>query len=213
MKNRNWTAFTLVAALASILAWNFAPPPEKAEAQVGSYSYAVKFVCGFNRSNIGTYTVGAVTQNIGEATVKLGNYATEINIFNPQVGGFDIKKKVVVLYRGDSVPPHIGREPNTRGPSGSEGVFLDSCFATMDDCNKIYELAGIPIVNPPILTIGFLQVQSPREVDVTAVYTAELCSDQRLAGGAANLCNVAAGQNYGVSLSIDVEQIQGKLIQ
>jgi hypothetical protein len=47
------------------------------------YSYAVKFVCGYNPTNVGL-TTSATGQQIqqGEPTVKFGNYATDINIFN-----------------------------------------------------------------------------------------------------------------------------------
>ncbi len=207
MKPRNSLALTFAAA-ALLLA--LVPAPS-AEAQVPFYSYAAKFVCGWNRSNIGFVAPGAVPA--GEATVKLGNYATEINIFNPQQVDQVLKKRVIVLYRSDVAFPPIGREPNVIPDTGGEVITLPVFFGTMDDCNKIYQLAGIGIVNPPTLIIGWLVIQSPLELDVTAVYTAELCSDQRLAGGAANLCNVAAGQQYGVSLSIDVEQVAGKLIQ
>ena len=94
--------------------------------------------------------------------------------------------------------------------------MLPSLFGTLDDCNKIYQLAGIPIPAgaAPTLAIGYLVIQSPRELDVTAVYTAELCSDKAVGGGPANLCNnVAAANGYSVSLSIDVEQVAGKVIQ
>lgn len=204
-----FSAAAVVAVGATVL---LTPPPPEAEAQpsLPFYSYAVKFVCGFNSSNIGFSSTGAP---VGEATVKIGNYATEINIYNPQRLEANLQKRVLILYRGDAAIPPIGREPATVGPSGGEGIVLPFFRATMDDCNKIYQLAGIPLANPPIPLIGFLVIQSSREIDVTGVYTAELCSDWRLSPvGAANVCTAAAGQNYGVSLSIDVEQVQGKLI-
>lgn len=213
MKKRSWLALAVAALGAAALAVALVPPPQTAEAQpsIPFYSYAAKFVCGWNKSNIGFVAPGAVPA--GEATVKLGNYATEINLYNPQLRDQDIKKRVIVLYRSDFAFPPFGREPNVIPETGGETIILPVFHGTLDDCNRIYQLAGIPIGNPPILAIGYLVIQSPQELDVTAVYTAELCSDQRLAGGAANLCNVAAGQNYGVSLSIDVEQVAGRFIQ
>ena len=52
------------------------------------YVYSVKFVCGYNPTNVGM-TLGPLSVPSGEPPVKFGNYATEINIFNPQLGGFD----------------------------------------------------------------------------------------------------------------------------
>lgn len=214
MKKRSWLAFAAMALVAAGFALTLAPPPQQVAAQPPPpfHSYAAKFVCGWNKSNTGFVAPGAAPN--GEATVKLGNYATEINIFNPQQVDQDIKKRVIVLYRSDAFFPPIGREPNVIPETGGEGIVLPIFFGTMDDCNKLYQLAGIPIVNPPTLVIGWLVIQSPLELDVTGVYTAELCSDKGVGGGPANLCNnVAAGTNYSVSLSIDVEQIEGKVIQ
>lgn len=212
MKARTWIVFGLVALATAGAAWWVAPPPAITEAQPGPgfYSYAAKFVCGWNRSNVG-FDQPTTSPN-GEATVKLGNYATEINIFNPQYYDFEIKKRVIVLYRSDAPFPPIGREPNVIRESGGESIPLPTLHGTMDDCNKIYQMAGIPIVNPPTLIIGWLVIAAEREIDVTGVYTAELCSDFRFGLGAGNMCYNAGNPNYGVSLSIDVEEVDGKLI-
>lgn len=212
MRTRNWLVLGLLTAGAAALAVSLVPPAPKAEAQpaVPFYSYAAKFVCGWNRSNVGFDSAGA---SIGEATVKIGNYATEINIYNPQLSDQNIEKQVLILYRSDVGVPPIAREPNTVPRSGGEAIPLPVFHGTMDDCNKLYQMAGIPLVNPPVMVIGYLVIQSPRELDVTAVYTAELCSDFRFGAGPANMCYNAAGPNYGVTLSIDVEQVAGKFIQ
>ncbi len=211
MKTRSWFLFLIVAAGVALAALQWLPPSHEAEAQpaVPYFSYAAKFVCGWNRSNIGFDAGGAM---IGEATVKLGNYATEINIFNPRLTDLNIEKQVLVFYRSDAAFPPIAREPVTVPRSGGEAILLPSWQGTMDDCNKLYQLAGIPIVNPPILAIGYLVIQSPKEIDVTAVYTTELCSDFRFGAGVSNMCYNAGTANFGVSHSIDVEQIQGKFI-
>jgi hypothetical protein len=212
MKKRNWLVFTAAAIATAALALTLVPPPQEAEAQpVPFHSYAAKFVCGWNPSNIGFLSPTAAPR--GEATVKVGNYATEINIYNPQQRDQEIKKRILVLYRSDDVFPPIGREPKVIPDTGGEVIVLPVFHATMDDCNQLYQLAGIPVVNPPILIIGYLVIQSPQELDVTSVYTAELCSDKGVGGGPANLCNNVLGTNYSVSLSIDVEQVEGKLIQ
>lgn len=179
----------------------------------GFYSYAVKFVCGFNRSNLGIDPAGVEG---GEAPVKIGNYATEVNIYNPSlVNTADITKKVIFLVK-EGEP--VGREPNVVGPSGFEVVRVLPCTATMDDCPEILRIGGIPTPpgTLPILTVGFLVLQSPVPLDVTAVYTAEICSDF-VVSGSVGMCQTVPGiagvAAYGAGISIDVEQIEGKYIQ
>jgi hypothetical protein len=186
----------------------------KPEAQQagGIFSYAVKFVCGFNRSNLGITSDGQF--QTGEATVKIGNYATEVNIFNPNPNGAAVSKKVIFLTK-ENEP--IGREPQFQGPSGFDGIDLPFCTATMDDCNRILEIGNCP-PNPgmiPALTIGFLIIESPTELDVTAVYTAEICSDF-VVNGPQGMCLTPPGMPgaaaYGAGISIDVEQIKGTYV-
>ncbi len=195
-------------ALAAILCAALANP---AWAQ-GTYSYAVKFVCGYNGSNVGTTSDG---DQRGEATVKKGNYATEVNIFNPSKDA-DVYKKIVLLVK-EGKP--IGREPKVSGLAAEDQIALPNCTATMDDCNRIAELiyggpGGVPTPLP--LTIGYLVVQSERELDVTAVYTTELCSDVVVTGATA-MCTTPpsqpGGANFGASIDIDVQQVQGKLLR
>ncbi len=175
------------------------------------YSYAVKFVCGFNRSNVGMLSDGSWG---GEATVKSGNYATEINIFNPSQENY-LRKKVLFVVREDRP---VGREPDYAPVTVEDWIILPNCTATMDDCNRIAELyyggpAAVPTPLP--LFIGFLVIESSYELDVTAVYTAEACSDWITVGGAA-MCSSPPGipgvAAFGVGISIDVEQIEGRKI-
>ena len=73
------------------------------------YAYSVKFVCGYNPTNLGLLHDGKVT---GEPPVKFGNYATEINIAWPELYLDDVNyvfKHLIVLV--DSGKP-VGREPN-----------------------------------------------------------------------------------------------------
>ncbi len=178
-----------------------------AEAQ--GYSYAVKFVCGFNKSNLGTLTDADATPG-GENVVKLGNYATDVNIYNPN-NDIEIKKKALILVKEGSP---VGREPkvvvpNTPGTS----IGLPTCSATYDDCNEILRLAGVNVApgTLPGLYIGFLVIESEVELNVTAVYTAEVCSDYTNVGPD-RMCMSQAGVNgvasFGAALSIDVEQIR-----
>ena len=74
------------------------------------YSYAVKFVCGYNPSNLGYDSTGGLA---GEPVVKFGNYATDINIYNFNVLSSTappatIEKRVLLLVKS-GFP--IGREP------------------------------------------------------------------------------------------------------
>ena len=179
------------------------------------YSYAVKFVCGYNPNNLG-YTGYPWPWDIraGEPSVKFGNYATEINIYNFNVDSSVptdaiIGKDVIVLVdRG--IP--FGREPRKARATVSDNITLFSQEATMDDCNRIGELlwgaGGIPTPFP--LTIGFLVIQSTVELDVTAVYTAETCSYWAFSPDRLD-CLPPAGTNQGVGLgvSIDVRQVTG----
>ncbi len=180
-----------------------------AEAQ--TFSYAVKFVCGFNKTNLGVLTDADATPG-GENVVKLGNYATEVNIYNPS-NDVEIKKKALVLVKEGSP---VGREPKVVFPSTQgTSIGLPNCSATMDDCNEILRLAGVPPTpgSLPGLYVGFLVIESEVELNVTAVYTAEVCSDYAAPGvGAERMCQSPPGINgvagWGVGLSIDVEQIQ-----
>jgi hypothetical protein len=125
----------------------------------------VKFVCG------------AVSQwpEGGEPPVKVGNYATEINIFNSSPTSAQIRKRVnLLVLRGDP----RGREPKQVGTSAFDSITLASNNATMDDCNRIWRLlnpnAPLPPPTPLPLMIGYLTLISTNGVDlnVDAVYTA-----------------------------------------
>lgn len=175
----------------------------------GTYSYAVKFVCGFQKGNTGVVnTATAGWTSFGEPTVKAGNYATDVNIYNPNRDTIDVRKSFLLLV-DDGLP--VGREPRFVEPRAFDGISLPPGTATMDDCNRIAEL--IPTTNPFALRIGFLVLQSKRPLDVTAVYTAELCSDWQAVGPGRMCSSVVPGTtnpNYSPSLSIDVEQVDGK---
>lgn len=188
-----------------------APRAAAAEINGGLWVYSVKFVCGFNPVNGEQAPTG---QFVGEAQVKLGNYATEINIYNPALN-FDqvanIRKKLLVLsYKGDA----RGREPNQLPADDVDFIDLRGMFGTMDDCNRIYQLflGGVPATPPPIL-IGYWVLQSDRELDVTAVYTAEVCSDWVIPplAGPAFMCANPNG-NWGAGISIDVERVPGRFV-
>lgn len=141
------------------------------------YSYSVKFVCGTQEPTQGC------------TSVRPGVYATEINIHNFKDTETPIKKYVLPVVLGEHA---LGREPGFTGPRAEESIVLPPNTATMDDCCRILELL-FSFPPPPSfpVTIGFLVIESPQELNVTAVYTA---TDLR----------------FGF-ISIDVEQVVGKL--
>ncbi len=206
-------ATALVALVSAAAIFYFAPVEAEARAADAQtvapalFSYAVKFVCGFNPTQ-------AEFGELGEATVKLGNYATDINIFNPALNFTqvaNIRKKIAVLsIEGEP----IGREPNFITAEPIDFISLPGCAATMDDCNRIYELffGAIPPAPAPPL-IGYFVLQSDREIDVTAVYTAEVCSDWVFGGVGGQFMCSSPDANFGAGISIDVERIEPKRVQ
>lgn len=172
------------------------------------YAYSVKFVCGYNDANIGTTSDG---RSAGEPPVKFGNYATEINIVWPELylGGqtaFISKHVVVLVDRGRPV----GREPN-QSPARqyADRIELAAMSGTMDDCNRIAELIWGAVPTPYPLTIGFLVLASTHEIDVTAVYTSQACSNWSRSPEKLE-CLDKDGGLTGVSNSIDVEKVEGR---
>lgn len=206
MSRKTFLSVILLTAL-------LAPLATSAPAEAQLFSYAVKFVCGYNNTNLGPMIDGSADPG-GENVVKIGNYATDVNIFNPGPDTVIKKKALLLVDKGEP----IGREPKVVMPDPDiPPVDLDmrNCSATYDDCNEILRLAGISVTPGmvPGLYIGFLVITSETEIDVTAVYTAELCSDvTNPGGGPARMCQSPPGAPgfaaFGTALSIDVEQIR-----
>ncbi len=145
-----------------------------ASAQEGLWSYSVKFVCG-----------AAQTSPREIPTVEPGFYATEINIHNYRPEPVDIRKQVLFLVQDNEA---VGREPNFVEVGGQDGISLPPNTATMDDCLRIREIAGVDTSN---LTIGFLVLQSTQEINVDAVYA------------------TAGGDGGQFPPSIEVERVEG----
>lgn len=170
------------------------------------YSYAVKFVCGYNPSNLGWEDTGA---QAGEPVVKFGNYATEINTYNFNIYSdisATLEKRFLLLVRS-GVP--IGREPKTVDASGYDSIELKPGQATLDDCNRISRIIFGVVPTPMPLLIGYLVILSTHELDVTAVYTSQACSNW-VASPEKLECLDAGGKQQGVSNSIHVNQITGR---
>jgi hypothetical protein len=168
-------------------------PQAKPQEQIAAnglylWSYAAKFVCGLQAP----LAQGAV----GEPVVKPGNYATDINIHNPAYRLTLLRKKFLVLVENGEA---IAAEPqSTTEPRRIITMTLSADMATMDDCNTLWKYiypTGLPGGRP--LTVGYLVILSPVDLDVDVVYTAAAPGD------------VAAVQQ---SLSIDVERVTGKRI-
>ena len=171
------------------------------------FSYSVKFVCGYNPTNLGVSVTGKAE---GEPSVKFGNYATEINLVWPEIYLTDtnhvFKHLLVLVDKGNPV----GREPNVvPARSYIDSIQLPPLGGTMDDCNRIAELLWGAVPTPYPLTIGYLVITSTHELDVTAVYTAQTCSNWTNDSEKLQ-CLDANGVQQGMSLSIDVEKVEGR---
>ncbi len=144
----------------------------QARAQVSpSFVYSVKYLCGLS-------TVSS-TQFLPpvEPTVKPGNYATSVNIHNYHTKGFVILKKAVIS--GGRIGKLAGQDI---GPNQALNV----------DCSQIVRaIPPGPAPLPPFIE-GFVEIVSPLQLSVTAVYTTQTCTNP------ANKCSVLG------SLSLEV---------
>jgi len=165
--------------------------PQAQTAVKGQYvwSYAAKSVCGFQDIN----AAGAVTP--GEPVVKPGNYASEINIHNPAYKEASLRKKFLVLVRGQEAV----REPQTTKPLTVTKMILGPDYAMMDDCNNLWTIIypDLTLPSPMPVFIGYLVILSPLELDVDAAYTANAPGDLATTP---------------TSVSIDVERVTGKRV-
>jgi hypothetical protein len=122
------------------------------------FIYSVKFVCGTQN----------VTSTVPQACtpVRQGTYSTEINIHNFNKTAAVIEKRVLLLVQNDAP---VGREPQVIPAKPFEKITLPPDSATMDDCCHLGDKLGF---NPAHINIGFLEILSNVELNVTAVYTA-----------------------------------------
>ncbi len=153
------------------------------------YVYAAKFVCGLMKPN----------PNLkGEPPVKPANYATDVNIHNPQEWGWPegvrMLKKVV-----EAIP-----EPDQGKPLGEHEFRLFPDGAASADCNEIYRLLGVNPSTKPFKT-GFFVIKSEAPLDVVGVYTSAT-------GPALNAAGTVASPNSLWSISEDIEYIPASTI-
>ena len=127
------------------------------------WSYGVKFLCGYVKEA----PPGVVPLTPG-ATLRPGIYATEVNILNYHGRPITIHKYLYPLMRQTEA---IGREPRHVGRRAEDAITLPGKSATFDDCVRLHELLHEGVGDEP-LSIYFLEIVSPVELTVTAVYTA-----------------------------------------
>jgi hypothetical protein len=120
------------------------------------FVYNVKFICGIQKNPF---------ENDCTAILSKGIYSTEINILNFGFRKIVIAKAfypLVVKNQSIAIEPKFSRFVNV------ERVELPPLSATMDDCCKLAEMIK---VKDEHLKIGFLEIVSPVELEVVAVYT------------------------------------------
>lgn len=132
------------------------------------------------------YVCGTAADESG-CPVRPGSYATEVNIHNPNLRDARVEKLFLPLVINGEPK---GREPDQVRPQAKDQIFLSAQSATMDDCCRIAELLGLDL---GALQIGFIQISSDAELNVVAVYT-------------------ASGFEYGGPVSIDVEEVRGRIV-
>jgi hypothetical protein len=157
------------------------PPVVIGPSEGRRYVYSVKFLCGRQADDC-----------CDCGPVRPGNYATEINIHNYNSREVPVVKRVLPLVLAGAAR---GREPGFTRPTAVDRIVLPPDSATMDDCCRIMEvLLGAPSGAASVpLTVGFLEIISPVELNVTAVYTVS------------DLGNA--------SISMDVDTVQAKLVR
>jgi hypothetical protein len=148
------------------------------------FSYGVKFLCGYVKE-----TPPGVVPLTPAATLRPGIYSTEVNILNYHGTPVTVHKYLYPLMR--QTEP-VGREPRSVGRRAEDAITLPGKSATFDDCSRVHELLREPPSDEP-LSIYFLEIVSPVELTVTAVYTA---NDLR-----------------GISVALEVVQVEGKQLQ
>jgi hypothetical protein len=167
-----------------------APQAQATVAGLYMWSYAAKFVCGYQQAA----QPGAIIT--GETTLKPGNYATVINIHNPIYKQVPLRKKFIVEMVG-SQP--FAMEPQQTEPRNVVTMTLGPDMVTMDDCNNLwkYSFPAAPPTGQMPVFIGYLVILSPVDLDVDAAYTANAPGDLHIAP---------------TGVSIDVERVTGKRV-
>lgn len=151
------------------------------------FSYAAKFICG-PQTQSQIKPTNPDLRNPQEPPVKLGNYATAVNIHNPQRSQTKILKKVVIARP----------EPDQGKPTEKVSDVLIPDGAMEVDCQEINNLLVRAQQIPPDdnnFRKGFLVIESSAELDVVAVYTANT--------DAASLTESSVSQPQGMTMDVE----------
>jgi len=152
----------LVAAVLAVIALG-------GQARAQLYVYSVKYVCGLQVIPSNQFPPPH------EPTVKPGNYATAINVHNYHLKLTTLRKKAVIA-RPESQP---------RGPiSAIVSENLGPNQALTVDCNEIAKLFPVGSAPLPPFIDGFVEIVSPVQLSVAAVYTTQTCTNP------ANKCSI-----------------------
>jgi hypothetical protein len=202
------------------------PGPATTPSPPGRPVYSAKFLCGFQADGgvpvDPSKPVSALPQ---EPPVMPGNYATEINIHNPQDNSVAFVKKAVLS--GFTAPGVVSPPEQPFPPGALHTAVLEPDWALEIDCPDIILLLGDTL--PPGATFikGFVVITSPEELDVVAVYTAERVDEHKnveclLANGKVveatlqadgtrkcpkGTVSIGVGQGTGTGMTMDVEYI------
>ena len=175
---RSLTALAMALAVGGLLGSSALPMAVGAQPVVqatGPYIFSAKFVCGKQGADDPELSV-----------VRPGHYATEVNIHNYHPTEVTLRKRVIPLVVEGQA---IGREPEYGKVQGKDGIVLPPDTATMDDCYRLTRLLGLA---PGTYVIGFLEIVSPLDLSVDAVYTVE--------------------GRAGANTDIEVQRVDGKLL-
>ncbi len=135
------------------------------------WSYSAEFMCGFQPDK------GAPPIEPG---VKMGNYATVVNFFNPTASAVDISKRIV-LMTPEQYPTTAFNKPTKRF-----NEKLPSNRALGVDCKEVVNLLtqnGTPPAAGVTMIAGYLIVESSiggkvaAQLDVVATYTTATAPD------------------------------------
>ena len=139
--------------------------------QPTTFEYAAKFICGLQKDP-------------EDPRLTRGFYATEINIHNPNEHEVKFKKKLALTY-----PPEA-QKPGKIYRISEDVLRPDEALAV--DCGDVKRRL-FPGGLPAPYIIGFIVIESPASLDVTAVYT---------------VAALDRAGNVATQSGIDVEQIR-----
>jgi len=134
--------------------------PIRAQSTTTYTEYSAKFLCGTPS-----------TETVSAESIAAGQYATSINIHNPNIFSTDkalsfIKKAVVAKREGVTFIP----------PSAFKQDSLANDYSESVDCTVIRTLLGAAVPAAPYFIEGFVVIivppaSSPNQLDVVGVYT------------------------------------------